>query len=300
MANQFPPRDWDLQPNGSPYWPPNPLLNRDFLPPPTRFPWELPSAAPPPAIPFGSNGGILGSFGRLADEPRSDPWAIMRALGFGPSLPPSDASLLPQLFPLFAPPAMPAPRSRSNASPPNADSDPPPVADQPAPAGQPPGGSPGPTHASDPILSADEREAQGDAPILSDVTPDNLWIPGADYVADGHHEFPRSQYRLMPPETRKVFDEAKTGKLFVRSINGRRHEFDAFHRLYNAATGEILKDFLERPEIDGNPKRMTPAHAEAILEIIRGSNDDRIRLYNAFIKSMGRLYRLRSGLRGNE
>ena len=299
MANQFPPRDWDLRPNGSPYWPQNPLLTGDFLPPPTRFPWELPSAAPPPAIPFGSNGGILGRFGRLADEPRTDPWTMMRALGWGPPLPPG-SPLLSQLFPLFAPPVMPAPRSRNGSPAPNADSNPPPVADQPAPVGQPPGGSPRPTHASDLILSADEREAQGDTPVLSDVTPDNLWIPGADYVADGHHEFPRSQYRLMPPETRKVFDEAKTGKLFVRSINGRRHEFDAFHRLYNAATGEILKDFLERPEIDGNPKRVTPAHAEAILEIIRGSNDDRIRLYNAFIKSMGRLYRLRSGIRGTE
>jgi len=295
MANPFPPRDW---PSASPYWPQNPLLTGDFMAPPTRLPWELPSAALPPAMPFGSNGGILGSFGRPADQPRSDPGA-MRALGFGPPQPPGP-SLLPPLFPFFAPPAMPAPRSRGNSSAPNADAGPLPVADRPAPVRQPPSGSPWPTPASDPIPPASEREAQGDAPVLSDVTPDNLWIPGADYVADGHHEFPQSQYRLMRPETRKVFDEAKTGKLFVRSINGRRHEFDAFHRLYNQATGELLRDFLERPEIGGDAKRVTPAHAETILQIIRGSNDARIHFYNAFIKSMGRLYRLRSGVRGTE
>ena len=37
--------------------------------------------------------------------------------------------------------------------------------------------------------------------ILSDVTPDNHWIPGADYAADGHHEFPQAHYGRMPPET---------------------------------------------------------------------------------------------------
>src|SRR4029077_6083605 len=101
-------------------------------------------------------------------------------------------------------------------------------------------------------------------------------------------------------ETRKVFDEAKTGKLFVRSINGRRHEFDKFHRLYNAGTADILKRFLALPEVDGQPQRLGPPHAEAISEAIRASNDPRIRLYDEFIKQMGRLYRLRSGGRGSE
>jgi hypothetical protein len=66
--------------------------------------------------------------------------------------------------------------------------------------------------------------------VLSDATPDNYWIPGAEYAADGHHEFPREHYNKMPPETRKVFAAAKTGRLFIHSIDGRRHEFDVFHR----------------------------------------------------------------------
>jgi hypothetical protein len=94
--------------------------------------------------------------------------------------------------------------------------------------------------------------------ILSDVTPDNLWTPGADYAADGHHEFPRANYKgkraiekygEMSPETRKVFDDAKTGRLYVRSINGRRHEYDAFGRIYEAATDELLDRFMKENNI---------------------------------------------------
>ena len=131
--------------------------------------------------------------------------------------------------------------------------------------------------------------------VLSDVTPDNYWIPGADYAADGHHEFPREHYRKMPAETRKVFDEAKTGRLFVHSVNGRRHEFDEFHRQYNKATGELLKGFMEANNIANRPDLMTPDHARTVLKTIAGSEDLRIRTYAEFIKRLRLFYRLRGG-----
>jgi hypothetical protein len=131
--------------------------------------------------------------------------------------------------------------------------------------------------------------------ILSDVTPDNYWIPGADYAADGHHEFPRANYKEMPPETRKIFDEAKTGKLFVRSINGGRHEFDEFHRQYNKATGDLLDRFMRENNVAKRPDLMTPDHARAVLKAIAESEDPRIRHYAEFIRRLRLFYRLRGG-----
>ena len=98
-------------------------------------------------------------------------------------------------------------------------------------------------------------EAENFPQTLSDVTPDNYWIPGADYVADGHHEFPQANYRRMPPETRKVFDAAKSGPLFV-ILEGRRHEYDRFHREYNKATGDLLERFMKGYNIP-TPEQMT-------------------------------------------
>jgi hypothetical protein len=131
--------------------------------------------------------------------------------------------------------------------------------------------------------------------VLSDVTPVNYWIPGADYAADGHHEFPREHYRRMPAETRRVFDEAKTGRLFVHSINGRRHEFDAFHRQYNKATGELLERFMKANNIADRPDLMTPDRARAVLKAITESEDPRIRHYGEFIRRLRLFYRLRGG-----
>jgi hypothetical protein len=138
--------------------------------------------------------------------------------------------------------------------------------------------------------------------ILSDVTPDNDWIPGADYAAKakGHHEFPQSQFRDMPPETRKVFDEATSGKLFVGKIDGRRHEFDGLHRQYNAATGKILERFMEEHGITDHPELMTPDHARALLKLIAESQDPRILTYRNFIRLMRTLPLLRGGGRGME
>jgi hypothetical protein len=151
-------------------------------------------------------------------------------------------------------------------------------------------------------------DARHSPEILSDVTPDNLWIPGADYAADGHHEFPRANYKgkraieeygEMSPETRKVFDEAKTGRLYVRSINGRRHEYDAFGRIYEAATDELLDRFMKENNI-ANRRDLSPDHARAVLKAVAESQDPRILSYRNFIRLMQLFPWLRSGARGTE
>jgi len=134
------------------------------------------------------------------------------------------------------------------------------------------------------------------SPVLSDVTPDNYWIPGADYAAE-HHEFPQAHYTRMPPETRRVFDRATVGQLFL-SLEGRRHEYDTFHREYNAATGELLKRFMQEHNI-AQPEQMTPDHARAVLQAIAESEDPHIRYYREFIRRLRMFYRLRIG-RGTE
>jgi hypothetical protein len=92
------------------------------------------------------------------------------------------------------------------------------------------------------------EEGDGIPQILSDITPDNDWIPGADYAGEGHHEFPRALYKRIPPETRKVFDRATTGQLYL-GYDNRRHEYDRFHREYNLATEELLKRFMREQNI---------------------------------------------------
>lgn len=145
--------------------------------------------------------------------------------------------------------------------------------------------------------ASDGRNKAGTVPrTLSDVTPDNYWIPGADYAAE-HHEFPRAHYKRMPPETRKVFDRATVGQLFL-SIDGRRHEYDAFHRAYNTATGELQR-FMQQHNIPA-PEQMTPDHARAVEKAIVESKDPRIQYYREFARRLRMFYRLRTGVRGNE
>jgi hypothetical protein len=131
--------------------------------------------------------------------------------------------------------------------------------------------------------------------IASDVTPDNLWIPGAEYAAKGHHEFPQAFYKGMRPETRKVLEAEHTGRLLVHSIDGQRHLNDALHRQYSAAVGEILKDFMAANNIPKEqPDLLTPDHARALLKLVTESQDPRILTYHNFI----RLMRLFPWLRG--
>jgi hypothetical protein len=142
------------------------------------------------------------------------------------------------------------------------------------------------------------EKGDGIPQILSDITPDNDWIPGADYAGQGHHEFPRALYKRMPPETQKVFDRATTGHLYL-GYDNRRHEYDSFHQEYNRATGELLKRFMTEQNIS-DPEQMTPDHAHALLKAIAESEDPRIRLYREFIRRLRLFYRLRTGGRGSE
>src|SRR5205085_1302288 len=62
--------------------------------------------------------------------------------------------------------------------------------------------------------------------------------------ADGHHYVHQSLYDNLPlqPETRKVFEEAKTGRLY----DTRSNKYDAPHRQYNDAVKGLFESFIER------------------------------------------------------
>ncbi len=96
----------------------------------------------------------------------------------------------------------------------------------------------------------------------------------------GHHFVPRAVYKDLPlkPETKKVFDDARTGPL-----KGGRHGWDAEHDAYNQAVADALKKFLARNGIE--PQDMTPEQALRFVFDVIGSNDPRIHDLNL------RLYR---------
>jgi len=87
--------------------------------------------------------------------------------------------------------------------------------------------------------------------VISDVTPDNDWIPNAQYAGDGHHHVPRPVYEKLPlqDETRSVFNKGTTGPLPWY----RWHQNDALHRAYSEAVAELVDRFMR--EIVSNPKR---------------------------------------------
>jgi len=141
-----------------------------------------------------------------------------------------------------------------------------------------------------------------DPRIISDVTPDNYWIPGADYAAVGHHYFPRASWSDLPlrGDTRRVFDKAVSGPLAPKAWSKRhqkwlQHRYDEAHREYNTAVDELFRSYTRRNHI--RSRRMTPEQAERFIEAIHKSSDLRIRRYNEMIKVLRLLYR---GSRGNE
>ena len=97
-----------------------------------------------------------------------------------------------------------------------------------------------------------------------------------------------------------MFNDEKTGKLPNVIINGRRHEFDGFHRLYNDATDELLTHFMKENNIAGRYDLMTPDHARAFLRTIAESQDPRIQSYRNFIRLLRSVPWLRGGGRGTE
>ena len=124
-----------------------------------------------------------------------------------------------------------------------------------------------------------------DPRVLSDATPDDHWIIGADYAAVGHHETPQQLFRKLRlrPETLREFDQAVSGPLGLRivdRITGEpivQHRWDKEHRAYNRAVGELFKMYLDGLQARGIvPEQMTPDHAQGIpqahLSIARPTN----------------------------
>lgn len=143
-----------------------------------------------------------------------------------------------------------------------------------------------------------------DPRVLSDATPDDHWIVGADYAAVGHHFTPRQLVRRLGlrPDTLREFERAVTGPLGLRivdPITGKvltRHGWDKAHREYNRAVGELLKMYLDGLQARGiTPEQMTPQHALEFRKLVRRTQDTRIRGYLDGMKLLRRLRWLRSG-----
>jgi hypothetical protein len=144
-----------------------------------------------------------------------------------------------------------------------------------------------------------------DPRIVSDATPDNQWLPDADYAGVGHHWVTQQFYRRMPfsRETKRVFRDATSGPIPLRAYDQNRqtqfrHIFDQRHRQYNAALEEFVKSHMNSNGITA--QQMTPDQARDILRAVRWANDPRIQSYNAMIKFLRGMYRFRTGGRGSE
>ncbi len=127
-----------------------------------------------------------------------------------------------------------------------------------------------------------ERSADGDPTI--DLSAQRR---GA---GDGHHYVPQSMYNKLPlpAETRKVFEDSKTGRLF----DGRSNMYDRPHRIYNNAVTDLFEQFTSKHEIQ--PERMTPDQARSFLKEVHSSGDPRIKHFNMQIQMreiMQRLFR---------
>jgi hypothetical protein len=148
-------------------------------------------------------------------------------------------------------------------------------------------------------------ERINDPLIISDVMPDSLWIPGAEYVA-GHHWLARHFFENMPfsRETKRAFREATSGPP-VRRIWSRRRQswlshgygWDRPHREYDAASKELTLKYMRDKGLSFQD--VTPAHVPEITELIKNSPDPRIAPYVKMINTLHRFLR-RFGGRGGE
>jgi hypothetical protein len=113
--------------------------------------------------------------------------------------------------------------------------------------------------------------------IISDVTPDNPWILGADYAANfEHHWYARHFYRRHPfsRETRAVFREATSGPLVQRLYSRRQQKwlshgygYDTPHRRYDKAVDELVTEYMRNRGITA--RQMTPAQAHEAVDLIK-------------------------------
>jgi hypothetical protein len=104
----------------------------------------------------------------------------------------------------------------------------------------------------------------------------------------GHHFVPGAVFQKLPlkPETRQVFESARTGPPQVG-----RHGWSVEHAEYNTAVGEALQRFLDKGGI--KPEEMTPAQAQDFVYEVLGSRDPRIREFNLRIYRREIMYYLR-------
>lgn len=110
----------------------------------------------------------------------------------------------------------------------------------------------------------------------------------------GHHFVSHAVYSKFPlrPETRRIFDDAKTGRLTFP------HGFTKEHRAYNDAVGEKFEAFLLRHAIESDD--MTPRQAREFVDEIKRSTDPRIRDLNLKIYRQQIFNIFRNRLRGIE
>jgi hypothetical protein len=120
-------------------------------------------------------------------------------------------------------------------------------------------------------------------------------LPGGGR-ARGHHYVPQGVYGKLPlpPETRRVFDEATTGRLHdIRS-----NKYDSSHRSYNEAVTDLFERFVETNKIQ--VEQMTPDQAHRFLKEVLDSRDYRIRNFNMRLWLRDIMRRLPRAPRGNE
>jgi hypothetical protein len=142
------------------------------------------------------------------------------------------------------------------------------------------------------------RDASNNSEILSDATPDNMWIPGAQYAAGWEHHFVPwatfDKYTLQP-ETRQVFVDATSGPL----ADTRANRWSSEHAAYNEAVDEAFISYLQRNNIPADrTERLTPAQAEEFVDEVYYSSDARIRSFNMRIWREAFRYWQRSRGRG--
>lgn len=109
-----------------------------------------------------------------------------------------------------------------------------------------------------------------------------------EVTAEGHHFVPQALIRResLAPETRRVFEDAKTGPL-----RSGTHYYDRAHRIYSGAVEERYREFLRERGL--RSEDMTPNQARQFSDSIRSSSDPRIRDYNLSIYRREWLYWIR-------
>lgn len=143
--------------------------------------------------------------------------------------------------------------------------------------------------------------------IIRDIPelPDNLWIPGAEYVA-GHHWYARRFYERygFSREVRSIFRNATSGPLIRRLYSHRRQKwlshgygYDDPHRQYDRAVDELVKKYMSDRGI--SPSQMTAEQAYEVVDLIKKSPEPRIRSFVRMINTLHRFFRRFSG-RGGE